>query len=62
MAKSVKKVVAEGPEGFTDVTINFMDDGSIRLSLPDSPWTITGAFMTGSGVSQILFKQPKEGR
>jgi hypothetical protein len=36
MASSIKKAVAEGPEGFIDVTINFMDDGGIRI-LPDSP-------------------------
>jgi hypothetical protein len=34
-----------------------MDDGSIRISLPDSPWFITGAFMTGSGQSEIKFLQ-----
>ena len=59
VAKSLKKAVAEGPEGFVDVTVNFMDDGSIRISLPESPWHISGAFMTGSGVSQILFIQPR---
>jgi hypothetical protein len=56
-AQSIKKVVAEGPEGHVDVTVNFMDDGSIRVSLPDSPWFITSAFMASSGVSQILFIQ-----
>lgn len=34
-ASSVKKVVAEGPN--FDAIVNFMDNGSVRLTLPDGP-------------------------
>jgi hypothetical protein len=61
-ARSVKKIIAQGPEDSIDVTVNWMDDGSIRISLPDSPWHIASAFMAGGGVSQIIFVQPREGR
>lgn len=55
MAKSIHKVVAEGPE--FNVTVNFMDDGGVRVSLPDGPWGIVGAFTTGKATSQIRFQR-----
>lgn len=53
MSKSIHKVVAEGPE--FNVTVHFMDDGGVRVSLPDGPWGIVGAFTTGKSTSQIRF-------
>ena len=35
MASSIKKDVAEGPN--FDVTVNFMDNGGVRITLPDGP-------------------------
>jgi hypothetical protein len=51
--KSIHKVVAEGPE--FDVTVHFMDNGGVRITLPGGPWAILGAFSTGKGPSQIRF-------
>jgi hypothetical protein len=59
MASSIKKVVAEGPE--FDVTVHFMDNGGVRVTLPDGPWAILGAFTTGKGASQIRFVKVEEG-
>lgn len=58
MATSIKKVVAEGPN--FDVTVNFMDNGGVRVTLPDGPWAILGAFTTGKGASQIRFVKVDE--
>jgi hypothetical protein len=58
MAKSIHKVIAEGPE--FDVTVNFMDSGGVRITLPDGPWGIVGAFTTGKGASQIRFVKVEE--
>jgi hypothetical protein len=59
MASSIKKVVAEGPD--FDVTVHFMDNGGARITLPDGPWAILGAFTTGKGASQIRFVKVEEG-
>jgi hypothetical protein len=59
MASSIKKVVAEGPS--FDVTVHFMDNGGVRVTLPDGPWAILGAFTTGKGASQIRFVKVEEG-
>jgi hypothetical protein len=40
MPSSIKKVVAEGPN--FDVAVNFMDNGGVRITLPDGPWAILG--------------------
>jgi hypothetical protein len=53
MARSIHKVVAEGP--VFNVTIHFMDNGGVRVSLPNGPWAIVGAFSTGKTTSQIRF-------
>jgi hypothetical protein len=58
MASSIKKVVAQGPN--FDVTVNWMDNGGIRITLPDGPWAILGAFTTGKGASQIRFVRVDE--
>jgi hypothetical protein len=58
MASSIKKVVAEGPN--FDVTVNFMDNGGVRITLPDGPWAILGAFTTGKGASQVRFVKVEE--
>jgi hypothetical protein len=58
MASSIKKVVAQGPN--FDVIVNFMDNGSLRLTIPDGPWAILGAFSTGKGPSQIRFVKVEE--
>ncbi len=58
MARSIHKVVAEGPE--FNVTVHFMDDGGVRITLPDGPWGIFGAFTTGKGASQIRFQRGTE--
>jgi hypothetical protein len=58
MASSIKNVVAEGPN--FDVTVNFMDNGGVRITLPDGPWGIVGAFTTGKGASQIRFVKVEE--
>jgi hypothetical protein len=58
MASSIKKVVAEGPN--FDVTVNFMDNGGVRVTLPNGPWGIVGAFTTGKGASQIRFVRVEE--
>jgi hypothetical protein len=34
-----------------------MDDGGVRVSLPDGPWGIVGAFTTGKATSQIRFQR-----
>lgn len=59
MASSIKKVVANGPD--FDVIVNFMDNGGVRITLPDGPWAILGAFTTGKGASQIRFVKVEEG-
>jgi hypothetical protein len=59
MASSIKKAVAEGPD--FNVTVNFMDNGGVRVTLPDGPWAILGAFTTGKGASQIRFVKVEEG-
>ncbi|HTE70746.1 MAG TPA: hypothetical protein VK942_18640 [Actinomycetes bacterium] len=59
MAKSIHKVVAKGPE--FDVTVHWMDNGGVRITLPDGPWAILGAFTTGKGASQIRFVKVEEG-
>lgn len=56
--KSIHKVVAEGPE--FNVTVNFVDNGGVRISLPNGPWGIVGAFSTGKGTSQIRFVRVSE--
>jgi hypothetical protein len=58
MASSIKKVVAQGPN--FDVTVTWMDNGGIRITLPDGPWAILGAFTTGKGASQIRFVRVDE--
>jgi hypothetical protein len=58
MASSIKKVVAEGPE--FSVSVNFMDNGSVRISLPRGPWGIVGAFTTGKGQSEVRFVRVEE--
>lgn len=58
MASSIRKVVAEGPN--FDVIVNFMDSGGVRITLPDGPWAILGAFTTGKGASQIRFVKVDE--
>ena len=58
MATSIHKAVAEGPN--FNVTVNFMDNGGVRVTLPDGPWAILGAFTTGKGASQIRFVKVEE--
>jgi hypothetical protein len=43
------------------VTVHFMDNGGVRVTLPDGPWAILGAFTTGKGASQIRFVKVEEG-
>jgi len=52
MRQRIAKAVAEGPN--VKVTISFMDDGSVRFSLPNGPWVVDSAFSQGPGTSQII--------
>jgi len=58
VARSIHKVVAEGPD--FNVTVNFMDNGGVRVSLPNGPWAIVGAFTTGKTTSQIRIARVSE--
>jgi hypothetical protein len=57
MARSAETVVVRGSE--FDVFVNFMDDGSVRVSLPGS-WVIKNA-LSGKGGSRINLVRYDEG-
>jgi len=42
------------------VTVNFMDNGGVRITLPSGPWAILGAFTTGKEDAQIRFVRVEE--
>jgi len=58
MATSIHKGMVEGPN--FNVSVHFMDNGGVRVTLPDGPWAILGAFTTGKGASQIRFVKVEE--
>jgi hypothetical protein len=59
MAYSLHKDVAVGPGGQIDVTVSWMDDGSIKVRLPDGPWTVDSTITTDRGVTQVRIVKVK---